>query len=236
MGGHPFSQQAPQRPQIRGSPRSILPRDPHVTTTHRHSRDVKGKAAWGEGSQSPDRDAPGTWDEDFGDLARSVKSSSRPASARPRADDEKKWASSRPKTAHGKVGSISKKVEKLEETVLTLQDELEEARRLVSDTKKQQEDNNDAMVIDSKLAEKLALLRRDQERNVKIIEQLVKQRDNAQAKARRLEQVLVKEVEGLEVDTSVEFKRPTPSSTSPKKSHSQRPGESEAEYERRMAR
>jgi len=92
--------------------------------------------------------------------------------------------------------------------------------------------------IDSRLAEKLALLRRDQERNVKVIEELVKQRDQAQAKARRLEQVLVKEVDdmGITIDPDVPLHRPTAASTSPKKAVSQRPGESEEEYARRIKR
>ncbi|GMH84000.1 hypothetical protein TrVE_jg10238 [Triparma verrucosa] len=200
-----------------------------IKARQKHSKEAK-KQAWREGSQSPERD---NWDEDFGDLAKSVKS--RPQSAKP-TGGERKWASSRPKSAHGQVGSISKKVEKLEETVLSLQEELEEARKMVQNTKEMQQENNDATAIDGKLAEKLALLRRDQERNVRVIEQLVKQRDEAQAKARRLEEVLVKEVESLEVDTSYSSpKKPKPSTTSPKKS-TQRPGETDAEFQRRIAR
>ncbi|GMH67012.1 hypothetical protein TrLO_g5359 [Triparma laevis f. longispina] len=201
-----------------------------IKARQKHSKEAK-KQAWREGSQSPDRD---NWDEDFEDLAKSVKS--RPQSAKP-ANSERKWASSRPKSAHGQVGSISKKVAKLEETVLSLQEELDEARKMVKDTKKMQQENNDATAIDGKLAEKLALLRRDQERNVRVIEQLVKQRDEAQAKARRLEEVLVKEVESLEVDTSYSSPRkPKPSTTSPKKKSTQRPGESDSEFQRRIER
>eukprot|EP00520_Triparma_pacifica_P009257 CAMPEP_0118644820 /NCGR_PEP_ID=MMETSP0785-20121206/7156_1 /TAXON_ID=91992 /ORGANISM="Bolidomonas pacifica, Strain CCMP 1866" /LENGTH=713 /DNA_ID=CAMNT_0006536631 /DNA_START=111 /DNA_END=2252 /DNA_ORIENTATION=+ len=207
-----------------------------IRARQKHSRNAK--KAWRENSRSPERggdDSPsrrgGTseWDEDFGELAASVRNSKDQTKAAPR------WASSRPKTSKGiSKGEISSKVEKLEDTVVTLSEELEEAKKLLQETNRRQQVNNDETVIDTQLAEKLALLKRDQERNVKVIEQLVRQRDNAQAKARRLEEVLVKEVESLDIDTSVELKRPTPASTSPKKSHSQRPGESDEEYKRRI--
>ena len=209
-----------------------------IKARQKHSRNAK--KAWREGSRSPERDgSPSTrrggdtseWDEDFGDLAASVRDSKEQTKAAPR------WASSRPKTSKGTTrGEISSKVEKLEETVLTLTEELEGAKKLLEDTNRRQKVNNEENIIDSQLAEKLALLRRDQERNVKVIEQLVRQRDNAQAKARRLEEVLVKEVDGLEIDTSVELHKPTPASTSPMKQGSQRPGESDEEFNRRIKR
>jgi hypothetical protein len=219
-----------------------------IEQRNRHARKEKGekkaaaRQAWDEGGDVgvTGRGQGDEWEESFDGLATSVRKSGggRPQSANPRGNN-RPGSGGRPKSAHGNSGSISTKVKALEDTVTTLQQELQSARELVESTVAAQKSNDSDAEIDTKLAEKLAVLRRDQERNVKVIEELVRQRDTAQAKARRLEQVLVKEVDdmGLTVDPSVPLHKPQASSFSPKKQQgTQRPGETDEEFERRIKR
>ena len=163
----------------------------------------KGSGRSGRGGRGEERRSgggSGEWDEDFSNLAATVRSSSatgRPSSAAPSSRETRdRETRSRPNPSRPRTStpssSITSKVAALESTVAALQLSLAEARTLVLSTAEAQT----SVPLDSALAEKLAVLRRDQEKNVKIIEELVKQRDGARAKARRLEKVRVNEVSG----------------------------------------
>jgi len=84
------------------------------------------------------------WEEDFGGLASSVRQGQgrqeRPQSANP--DRARAKAPQRPKSAHGNSGSISGKVQALEDTVNLLQTELADARNLVESTAVKQRSND----------------------------------------------------------------------------------------------
>ena len=209
------------------------------------------------------------WEEDFEGLASAVRrpkaatSGARPSSARARPGAAKQSAegkmnATRPATAgpsrrgqaRGDDGELEGKVSQLEETVANLRADLAAAKELLTDTRTQQDRNDNAISIDSKLAEKLALLRREQERNVRVVEALIRQRDEAETKAKRLERVLMDDVEGI-AGGGGNKRGPPASSLSPRgggfgtaprsgsesprhKSGSQRPGESDEAYERRI--
>ena len=87
----------------------------------------------------------------------------------------------------------------MEKTVDDLRGQLDEARDLVKETQKMQAENEKASKIDNKLAEKLDDLKKKQEKNVKTIESLVKERDMAEAKAKRMEKVLIDDVDSLNI-------------------------------------
>jgi len=112
----------------------------------------------------------------------------------------------------------------------------------VQETRRQQRENVKAVKMDNALSEKLQTLKRDQDRNVNTIEQLIRERDMAEAKAKKMEKVLMDDVESLNVTVDVDedrinaLKKPQPATSPGKGKHSRRDGESDEQYEERMAR
>ena len=74
----------------------------------------------------------------------------------------------------------------------------------MQETRRQQRENVKAVKMDNALSEKLQTLKRDQDRNVNTIEQLIRERDMAEAKAKKMEKVLMDDVESLNVTVDVD--------------------------------